>query len=206
MKTRKYFLLPVLMMSAVLLLSCSEKKSNLEQPSDEWKKVREEVKFFIEMPDLSDTYGSFSLSVIRQTEDRGYRYTLMSQDDDLEKTVGEYVFSVFGNDYANSDFKNAVYIQITKKPCHENSHWYHHGYPLNVEERVRFISMLTAFCGSKPQEIWIDEEVVNFDYWWTHGERFAENYLAQNLFWQLEDRKIFIRKDSVKFVISIFLQ
>ncbi len=89
MKTRKSFLLPVLMMTAVLLLSCSEKKSSLEKPSDEWKKVREEVEFFIEMPDLSDTYGDFSLSVIRQTEGRGYRYTLMSQDDDLEKTVGE---------------------------------------------------------------------------------------------------------------------
>ncbi len=117
MKTRKYFLLPVLMMSAVLLLSCSEKVDFLDLFTDAEKKAREEVKFLTEMPfDFTDIAGTHPMSLVRQLENKGYGYT-GSQDDDLDKEVGRYLFSVMGYSLKNADteFKNLVVIKITKK-------------------------------------------------------------------------------------------
>lgn len=215
MKISRFFLC---MLAAVMLLSCGKKKEEKsfpDQRSDEWKETRKEFKSLIEMPfDFSDLSN---YSFVRQMENKGYRYTL-NQDDDIDKTVGGYTFSVYGRAYENPDFKNGVTIRITKKDWHMTypryheedaiCNWYHDNCPLSTGDRVGFISMLTAAYG-KPQEIWIDAAEVNPDYWWTHlanENKFAENHLAQNLFWQLEDRKIFIRKDSVDFVIKIFLQ
>ena len=215
---KRKILPPVFLILVLMLLSCCSKKEEKyfpDQRSDEWKETRKEFKSLIEMPfDFSDLSSN---SFVRQMENKGYRYTL-NQDDDIDKTVGGYTFSVYRYVYENPDFKNGVTIRITKKDFHVRYHWYHDedaicdwyhdSCPLSTHDRVSFISMLTAAYG-KPQEIWIDAAEVNPDYWWTHFANenpFAENYLAQNLFWQLEDRKIFIRKDSVDFVVKIFLQ
>lgn len=197
------------MLTAVMLLSCCSKKEEKyfpDQRSDEWKETRKEFKSLIEMSfDFSDIYyGIRPLSLMKQMEDKGYRYT-GSQDDDIDKTVGKYTFSVYGYIREDSDFKNVVCIRITKEQCHSICHWYHDSCPPDISERLRFIYTLTETYGT-PQEIWIDSEEVNFDYWNYHARWLAENHLAQNLFWQLEDRKIFIRKDSVDFVVKIFLQ
>ena len=215
---RKKILPPAFLILFLLLLSCCSKKEEKyfpDQRSDECKETRKEFKSLIEMPfDFSDTCGSFPVSLMKQMETKGYRYTL-NQDDDIDKTVGGYTFSVYGYVREDSDFKNVVCIRITKKDFHVRYHWYHdedaicnwyHNFcPPDISERLRFIHTLTATYG-RPQEIWIDSEDVNFDYWSYRADWLAENYLAQNLFWQLEDRKIFIRKDSVDFVVKIFLQ
>ena len=215
---KRRILPPAFLLLVLLLLSCCSKKEEKyfpDQRSDEWKETRKEFKSLIEMPfDFSDLSSN---SFVRQMETKGYRYTL-NQDDDIDKTVGGYTFSVYGYVCEYPDFKNCVTIRITKKDFHVRYHWYHdedaicnwyHNFcPLDISERLRFIHTLTATYG-RPQEIWIDAAEVNPDYWWIHFANenpFAENYLAQNLFWQLEDRKIFIRKDSVDFVIKIFLQ
>ena len=205
MKVRMPMLAAILLFLA-LLLSCSKKEEKhfFDQFMDQNKKAREEFKSLIEMPfDFSDTCSSFPLSLMKQMEEKGYSYT-GTQDDDIDKTVGGYTFSVYGHVYENLDFKNSVSIRITKDQCHPICHWYHHACPLDISERLDFIHKLNASYG-RPQEIWVDAKEVNFDYWNYRANWFAENHLAQNLFWQLEDRKIFIRKVSVDFVIKIFL-
>ena len=202
---KRRILPPAFLLLVLLLFSCCSKKEEKyfpDQRSDEWKETRKEFKSLIEMPfDFSDLSSN---SFVRQMENKGYRYTL-NQDDDIDKTVGKYTFSVYGYVREDSDFKNVVCIRITKEQCHPNCHWYHDSCPPDISERLRFIYTLTATYG-RPQEIWIDSEEVNFDYWSYRADWLAENHLAQNLFWQLEDRKIFIRKDSVDFVVKIFLQ
>lgn len=205
---KRKILPPAFLLLVLLLLSCCSKKEGtdfFEQFVAQNRKAREEFKSLIEMPfDFSDICGRHPLGLMKQMDDKGYRYT-GSQEDDIDKTVGKYTFSVYGYIREDSDFKNVVCIRITKEQCHSICHWYHDSCPPDISERLRFIYTLTETYGT-PQEIWIDSEEVNFDYWNYHARWLAENHLAQNLFWQLEDRKIFIRKDSVDFVVKIFLQ
>lgn len=203
MKVRMPMLVAILLFLA-LLPSCGKKMSQGERVSDGQKKAVEELMLLIEMPfDFSEILNRFPVSMIRQMKNRGYRYFL-NQDDDVDKVVGGYVFSVFGQTHENPEFGNSVTICITKKNCHFFCHWMHDFCSLGGLDRLPFIISLAENYG-RPQEIWVDATEINPDYWSDYAG-LEENHLAQNLFWQLEDRKIFIRKDSVDFVIKIFLQ
>ncbi|MDE6719403.1 MAG: hypothetical protein K2J68_06050 [Treponemataceae bacterium] len=103
---KRKILSPAFLILVLLLLSCCSKKEEKyfpDQRSDEWKATRKEFKSLIEMP--FDFSNLSSNSFVRQMENKGYRYTL-NQDDDIDKTVGKYTFSVYGYVCEDSDFKN----------------------------------------------------------------------------------------------------